>query len=78
MDTLRRSSLTWKLTRIVVGVALLFGIVLNFLQIVLDFKSEEEKAARIVSRLSTHPCQQQQISPLSWTDLELKSLFMVF
>ncbi|THB72219.1 MAG: PAS domain S-box protein, partial [Desulfobulbaceae bacterium] len=51
MAIFHRSSLTWKLTRIVVCVALLFGIILNFIQIVLDFRSEEEKSAKIVSQI---------------------------
>ncbi len=51
MSKIQKSKLSWKLTRIVVLVALVIGIGLNLLQISRDFVNEEKRAERILEQV---------------------------
>lgn len=51
MSLFPQSKLAWKLTRIVVLVALVVGIILNLLQISRDFVNEEKRAGRITDQI---------------------------
>lgn len=51
MATVSRHSIIWKLTRYVVGIALLCGIIFSILQISFDFQSEKKRSNTIVEQI---------------------------